>query len=300
MNPLDNYQIEAAYNFKTVQSFLKLYEFHEAPAHQQHNPYITSGYRCFLSARQCLQSVFFPSNELINIWTHMVMVFIWIALFIYDEVITIPSMKGANISDYILFACYTVCVITCMAMSVGYHVFNSHSTENVCLRWYTLDLVGITIGTIGCYIPGIYYGYFCFPHLQTLYISVLFFLILITGFLMTRPFYLKPEWTNKRIVHLSSLVIFGIVPAFHWVMIAPSLDIAIFLPKVITLYCILGCAFFIYTSKVPEYFLPGKFNWIGHSHNIWHVLVAISFVYWRSAGLELLMYRLKNECDARM
>ena len=39
-------------------------------------------------------------------------------------------------------------------------------------------------------------------------------------------------------------------------------------------------AMIIYVSKVPERWYPGRFDLVGQSHNIWHVLGALSPLVW--------------------
>jgi len=55
-----------------------------------------------------------------------------------------------------------VCVSTqfCMVCSTGYHVFRCHS-EEANLQWLALDMTGISVGILGCYLPAIHYGFYC-------------------------------------------------------------------------------------------------------------------------------------------
>ena len=46
-------------------------------------------------------------------------------------------------------------------------------------------------------------------------------------------------------------------------------------------YCI-GAVF--YSSKVPERWFPGKFDLIGHSHQIWHLFV-LAAAFWHFNGI---------------
>ena len=50
----------------------------------------------------------------------------------------------------------------CMLCSAGYHVFSCHS-EDAYKRWLGLDLAGISIGILGCYISAVYYAFGCYP-----------------------------------------------------------------------------------------------------------------------------------------
>ncbi|KAI9145599.1 hemolysin-III related-domain-containing protein [Paraphysoderma sedebokerense] len=52
----------------------------------------------------------------------------------------------------------------------------------------------------------------------------------------------------------------------------------------------------IYAFKIPECFAPGKFDFIGHSHQWWHIcVVAAAYVHYISS-VELLSWRLTQGC----
>lgn len=48
-----------------------------------------------------------------------------------------------------------------MLCSVGYHLFSCHRSEKTCRRWLALDYAGISVGILGCYVPGIFYAFYC-------------------------------------------------------------------------------------------------------------------------------------------
>lgn len=57
-----------------------------------------------------------------------------------------------------------VCVFSsqvCMLCSVGYHLFACHCSEKTSRRWLSLDYAGISVGILGCYVPGIFYAFYC-------------------------------------------------------------------------------------------------------------------------------------------
>ena len=49
----------------------KLCSFKETPEFIKHNMFILTGYRGILNTQQCPESVFWWTNETINIWSHM-------------------------------------------------------------------------------------------------------------------------------------------------------------------------------------------------------------------------------------
>ena len=53
---------------------------------------------------------------------------------------------------------------------------------------------------------------------------------------------------------------------------------------------------FIYISRVPERFYPGKFDFIGHSHNIWHLFVLAAAFFHYVGSLEVYHLRQQLTC----
>lgn len=54
----------------------------------------------------------------------------------------------------------------------------------------------------------------------------------------------------------------------------------------------------IYIARVPERFYPGKFDFVGNSHNIWHCFVLSAAVMHFVASLEALAIREVTFCPA--
>lgn len=69
-------------------------------------------------------------------------------------------------SDYrsVFWSILTRCALlsqVCMLCSVGYHLFSCHRSEKTSRRWLALDYAGISVGILGCYVPGIFYAFYC-------------------------------------------------------------------------------------------------------------------------------------------
>ena len=48
----------------------------------------------------------------------------------------------------------------CMFFSAFYHLFCCHS-ERVFHLWLSLDLAGVSLGVCACYVPAVYYAFYC-------------------------------------------------------------------------------------------------------------------------------------------
>ena len=68
------------------------------------------------------------------------------------------------------------CILTfqfCLLCSAGYHTFGCHS-EHFYEKWLAIDLTGISIGVLGCYLPGVYYAFYCMQVSRFIGIGLLF------------------------------------------------------------------------------------------------------------------------------
>ncbi|KAE8736916.1 hypothetical protein FOCC_FOCC017630 [Frankliniella occidentalis] len=68
------------------------------------------------------------------------------------------------------------------------------------------------------------------------------------------------------------------------------------LPRVAGMYLISGLAFLIYVTKFPERLLSGRVDYLGHSHQWWHLLVVLALYYWHNTGIQYVEYRMNHGC----
>lgn len=79
-----------------------------------------------------------------------------------------------------------------------------------------------------------------------------------------------------------------------------NLDFKLLFPRVIGMYVISGIAFAIYLLKIPERWCAGKFDFIGHSHQWWHLFVVLALYYWHNSGMMYVQYRMNHGCANTM
>ena len=72
--------------------------------------------------------------------------------------------------------------------------------------------------------------------------------------------------------------------------------VLVFFPKLIVTYLLAGSAFLFYISDFPERFFPGRFDYVGHAHQWWHVLIVGALYYWHQAGITFMKKRLAESC----
>ncbi|KAK4289845.1 hypothetical protein Pmani_037218 [Petrolisthes manimaculis] len=270
-----------------------------APAFLRFNPYIRKGYRSTLDLTQCLYSILWCHNETVNIWTHVFGFGVFVCLFVYDAVVVFGQLRGTH-HDALVVTFVLLSFMLCMLLSSLYHTFNCHSQETY-TRWLTYDIFGISTSFLAIFLSGLYYGFWCPETIGVRYIYV----ILVCGlfvaamiFLLT-PRLLGSEWDLIRVGLFTGWAISGLLPTFHWVYLHGGLEaniVKVFLPRILVMYAISLTAVVIYLLKIPERFYPGRFDIVGASHQLWHLVVLIALVYWHQTGIEYANYRLMYGC----
>lgn len=276
---------------------ITLYNYFEVPEYLRVNPYIHHGYRALLPFGSCIHSLFTWNNESMNIWSHLVGFFIFFVLMIWDNALWIPQSHGSS-SDHFIISVTLLCYQFCMLCSAGYHLFLCHS-EQAARRWFALDLTGISIGLLGCYLPAIHYAYFCLSMWYSIYFMVIIGLFAVVLYWQTQPRFAADHFQRSRVMMFCGLTAYGIVPVLHWVYLNGGFSteiVQIFTPKVAVMYLICVVAFFFYFTRFPEVCCPGRFDYIGCSHQWWHILIAVAFFWWHHTGQQLLLHQVKQPC----
>ncbi|XP_042230102.1 progestin and adipoQ receptor family member 3-like [Homarus americanus] len=277
--------------------------YHRAPTFLRFNPFIKKGYRSNLSTAQCFHSVLSWNNETLNIWSHLFGFIVFFGLFVYDMTVVFYKYKGteydAIIASFVLF-----CFMICMLLSSLYHTLNCRS-EDSCRKWLSYDIFGISASFLAIFLSGIYYGFWCPEYLTHRYVYMSLVCFLFTGamaFLLT-PRLLGEEWEWARVTLFSVWAASGLLPTIHWTILHGGIDsgiVQIFLPRIFVMYGISGTAVIVYVWKVPERYFPGRFDFVGASHQLWHVIIVAALVHWHQTGLEYARYRQAYGCNTSM
>ncbi|XP_065903323.1 progestin and adipoQ receptor family member 3-like isoform X2 [Dysidea avara] len=235
---------------------IPLYHYHDLPLFLRGNPYITSGYRAYLPTDMCIKSF----------------------LLVVDVFSYLPE-NSASVLDYGIFIIMDVCFQVCMMCSAGYHIFHCQS-ELASKRWLGLDLAGVSVGFCGILFPGAYYAFYCNQHLQTFYLLLLVMCLTISAVLQMHSAFLSAQWQMRRLLLYSISVFLGLVPVLHWVVLQGGVYgtvVMLFMPYITTIFLLIVIGGVFYATKFPERQFPGRFNFIGSSHQWWHVFVVLSF-----------------------
>ena len=141
----------------------------DLPSWQQDNHYIQSGYRpASESFRRSFASLGYLHNESVNIYSHLIGAVLFMILGTLLYTVIKPRYNSATSSDILAFGFFFAGAALCLGMSATYHAISNHSPR-VARFGNKLDYVGIVFLITGSFIPSIYYGFYCHPHLQELY-----------------------------------------------------------------------------------------------------------------------------------
>ncbi|TDZ22097.1 ADIPOR-like receptor [Colletotrichum orbiculare MAFF 240422] len=263
---------------KIEQTLLVLWD--DLPTWRRDNAYILSGYRpdsnSYLAS---FRSLAYLHNESVNIWSHLLgaLAFVAGAAVLYTTVA--PRYATASPADVLVFSCFFAGAVSCLGMSATYHAISNHSPAVA--KWGNkLDYSGIVFLIVGSYVPAMYYGFFCHPHLMTVYLSIIALLGLGCGVVSWLEVFRTPEWRPFRAAMFVALGASGVVPVLHGLRVygAAGLEDRMSLSWVALhgLMYILGAV--LYAARWPERTSPGTFDIWGSSHQIFHLFVVLAAV----------------------
>lgn len=187
----------------------------------------------------------------------------------------------------------------CMLCSVGYHIFCCHRSEKTSRRWMALDYAGVSIGILGCYVPGVFYTFYCNNYWRQVYLVTVLAMILAVFFAQIHPHYLSKQWKQLRSLIFCSVAGYGLIPTVHWICITGGFSselVQAFVPRVLGMYFLAALALIFYVSKVPERYFPGQLNYLGSSHQVWHLLLVLMFYWWHQSSCFIMAYRHSQPC----
>lgn len=237
-------------------------------------PAIISGYRPFqCTPFQSLASVFNATNETLNFWTHFIPTwyFIWRLLTLRETLDFCNDTYTASFLAYMLTCC-TYPLISCSA-----HAFSNMSgvARDIC---YFLDYGALSLYSFGA---GMMYRSYVLPKrfMSQPFLDLFAYGCVVFPILSTLSACCSRFSTTPSVVKILRLGAF--VLPFSW-MSTPLAYRLIFcdeidecasssLPYHASQFASAFFAAFVYALHVPERLYPGKFDIVGHSHQLLHI-----------------------------
>ncbi|KRY11347.1 ADIPOR-like receptor [Trichinella patagoniensis] len=262
------------------------------PPWLQENEFVLHGHRPPLfSVLDCLLSIFQIHSETGNIWSHLIAFYIMYLLAQWH--MTSASLK---LEQKIPFLPYFASALGCLGFSASFHTMLCHS-EWVSHLFRKLDHCGIAILITGSTVSWLYYLFYCHSWLYIIYAVLCMFLGIhsavqtIKGDLSTA----HHRFTRSLVFILNGLS--AAIPCLHYRYmygIPEELMGSIYLLLIMAFFYISGAL--IYSCRVPERLMPGRFDTWFQSHQIFHVFVFIALVFFYRSLVLIADYRLSTSC----
>uniref|UniRef100_A0ACD5XMV3 Uncharacterized protein n=1 Tax=Avena sativa TaxID=4498 RepID=A0ACD5XMV3_AVESA len=184
----------------------------------------------------------------------------------------------------------------CLLASSTCHLLSCHS-RRLAYIMLRLDYAGIAALIATSFYPPVYYSFMCHPFFCNLYLSFITILGVATIGFSLLPAFQNPEFRVIRACLFFGMGASGVVPVFHKLILFWDQPEALHTTGYeILMGLFYGVGALVYATRVPERWMPGKFDIAGHSHQLFHVLVVAGAYTHYNAGLLYLQWRDQRGC----
>ncbi|XP_062255772.1 membrane progestin receptor delta isoform X1 [Platichthys flesus] len=257
----------------------QLFNIHQIPTVFREDS-IISGYRHpRSSALDCVLSSFQMNNETINIWTHFLPTwyFLWRFCVLCSTLNFLTDSYTWPLLVYMVLICIYPFTSSCA------HTFSTMSPESrhIC---YFFDYGALSLYSLGCAIS---YGYYVMPDcwvnsfLHQHFVPIAIGNTLFCTSLSCYSRFLELQFPQRsKALRTGAFVVpflFDTVPLFYRILLccggSCSSSGALSSHCYHLLFAFLTC--FLFTAHLPERLAPGRFDFIGHSHQLFHVCAVV-------------------------
>jgi adiponectin receptor len=209
--------------------------------------------------------------------------------------LALPSSARHRVARWPFYA-YLCGAMFCLLMSSACHLLACHS-EHASYVLLRLDYAGITGLIVTSFYPLVYYTFLCDPLYQALYLGFITASGGAAVVVSLLPVFELPELRWARAGLFACMGMSGLVPIVHKMLVFGDRPEAV----VTTGYeMAMGAAYLagvvVYATRVPERWMPGRFDLAGHSHQLFHALVVAGAYAHYLAGLVYLSWRDMEGC----
>lgn len=254
----------------------ELVDYAQLPTWLRDNPFVLRHYRSNFSLALCAKSMVRLHNETVNIWSHLIgLPFFFI---FYNWVLDATSFHGAPFVERVWLLCYLAGASSSLLCSGIFHTCLCHSRP-VSLLVARLDYTGIALLVMGALLPGIWYGYRCFPLLRLVYLVANVAAGIATLVTLNMSFFYVPANRWLRSMVFAAFIGCGTVPSVHALVLFERTDeLFVIETHLLLMYACIVAGGAVYCLRIPERWWPGAFDIWGHSHQLWHVFSLVGAV----------------------
>ncbi|GLU20144.1 hypothetical protein SLE2022_363570 [Rubroshorea leprosula] len=184
----------------------------------------------------------------------------------------------------------------CLLVSSTCHLLSCHS-KRMSYIMLRLDYTGIAALISTSFYPPVYYSFMCYPFFCNLYMGFISILGVATVLFSLLPVFQNPEFRTIRASLFFGMGLSGVAPIFHKLILFWHQPEALHTTGYETLMGLFyGLGALVYATRIPERWMPGKFDIAGHSHQLFHILVVAGAFTHYQAGLVYLKWRDLHQC----
>ena len=273
-----------------------LIRYEDLPMPWRTNPHITKGYRFSETKLACVRSAFCFSNELVNIWSHAIGLVLVLAVAFYFYP-TSTNFSLSSKADIFIAAVFFFAACQCLICSIIWHTMNS--VADVCLisMFACVDYTGISLLIASSIMTTEYTAFYCEPTSRWIYMVTTAILGLGGVILPWHPRFNGADMAWVRVAFYVALSATGMLPILQLsITRSPEAAIEFYTPiaKSLSVYFI---GALVYASKVPERWRPGMFDYVGGSHNLWHIAVLGGILFHYTAMQEFFSHAFRLARD---
>nr|POE63244.1 uncharacterized protein c30d11.11 [Quercus suber] len=246
------------------------------------NPHIIRGYRFSETKLDCVRSCFCVSNEFFNIWSHAVGLMIVLAIAFYFYPAT-AAFASATKWDIAIAGCFFFAACKCLVCSCMWHTMASISNQTLMERFACVDYTGISLLVAASIMTTEYTAFYCEPTSRWIYLTTTLILGIAGTILPWHPVFNRADMSWARVGFFVSLALTGFIPIIQLTLERGWDETAYFYAPILKSVTVYFVGAIMYAAKFPERFLPGCFDYVGGSHNIWHVAVLGGILFHYSA-----------------
>ncbi|MCJ1366490.1 hypothetical protein MMC16_005619 [Acarospora aff. strigata] len=249
-----------------------LIRYDDLPHPWRVNPHIVKGYRFTESKVECIRSAFNVSNELVNIWSHAIglIIVLSIAFYFYP---TSVNFSNSSKTDVFIAAVFFFAACKCLVCSTLWHTMNSIAEQNLMERFACVDYTGISLLIAASIMTTEYTAFYCEPVSRWTYIVCTATLGIGGVILPWHPTFNRADMNWARVAFYVALGATGFAPVIQLNISRGSEWSYYFYAPVMKSVAVYLVGALVYAAQIPERWCPGWFDYIGGSHNIWHLAV---------------------------
>ncbi|KAF2876318.1 IZH family channel protein-like protein [Massariosphaeria phaeospora] len=270
-----------------------LIHYDDLPDPWKINPHILKGYRFSEGKWACVRSVVSLHNELFNIWSHAIGFLIILAIAFYFYPTSVNFSVSTN-ADVFIAAVFFFAACKCLACSAIWHTMNSISHQTLLERFACVDYTGISLLVAASIMTTEYAAFYCEPASRWTYMLTTAALGVGGVILPWHPTFNRQDMAWLRVVFYVSLAATGFLPVGQLAATRGVEWAYYFYAPVTKSILVYLTGALLYASKIPECFFPGMFDYVGCSHNIWHVAVLGGILFHYAAMQQMFAQALQR------